>query len=330
MGAATGEHEASSPSGRSSGPGRQGVELEAEDEGTEQQNEADDDRDQDDVEPHAGPRHLGQGDLPAAENNGIGWGADWQHERAIGGKRRGNQEEQRVLPEADGDGGHNGQEGGGRGGVAGQLREHEDAEANEAEREEHGHSLERPAQVAEIVGETMFLDIAGQAESAAEQQQDLPGDRLAGIPVHHEITAPAEGDHEEQQGAPDGDGGVGDHRQSPRQERLKNPPDGREHEDDEHGAFAAAERAEAGLFPRDEGGHARDFLAVQLEGESGQDVVDDRQGHQNHGHPEQHPLAEADGDIVHLAEIGCQERVGGRADQGAHAAGGGTVGHRQQ
>ncbi len=170
------------------GPRRDLIELDAEDHGTKEPDQTDDDREQQHIEQKAGAGHLGQGDQATAENDGVGGRADRHHVGTVGRKCGGDEEQKRILTEAQGNGTDDGQKGGGRGRVARELGEHENAKANDREGKQDWQPLESLAQFAEINGQPVGLNITGQTEATTEQQQDIPGQTLGRRPVHDEFS----------------------------------------------------------------------------------------------------------------------------------------------
>ena len=177
----------------------------------------------------------------------------------------------------------------------------------------------------------MPLDVAGQAESSAEEQEHAPGQCLRGLPVHHEVAASeVHRDHEEQERAGHRDGRVGDQWHGAGDERPEHPAARRQHEHHGHGEFASPYSPLRGFFGRDQFGHPRKFASIEREHDPGQHEVHRGQRDEHHRDAEQHPLTEADGHLVDARDVPGQERVRRSPDQCSHSSRRCTIGDGQE
>ena len=107
--------------------------FDPEDDGSKQQEHPYDHWDEHDIQNEARAGHLGQRDETAAVNNRVGRGPHWQHVRTVRRKRDRNRHEQWILAEAQRQRRADWQERGCSGGVAGQLSQHQNAEAHRSD-----------------------------------------------------------------------------------------------------------------------------------------------------------------------------------------------------
>ncbi len=109
----------------------------------------------------------------------------------------------------------------------------------------------------------MPLDISGQAQSAAKEEEHAPGDGARGLPGHDELaTARVHRNHEQQQRAGHGHRRVRYERHEPGNEGLKDPAECRQGEDDCDRELRAPEGAELQLLGGNEVANAGDFARL--------------------------------------------------------------------
>ena len=173
-------------------------------------------------------------------------------------------------------------------------------------------------------GQTGGVDGPGQREPPAKKQQDAPGQLAGLLPVHEELAfAHIHRHDEEQQAEAHGDEGVIHKRQGPGDDRLQDPAEGGAAEEARRHGFFTADGPQGLQFLPD---LFVDGVPCKVEGLAGQPPPGEQAEGNGHGDPQQHPLPEADMDMVVLGQEGAQERIGRRADKGAHAADAGGIG----
>ncbi len=138
------------------------------------------------------------------------------------------------------------------------------------------------------------------------------------------------GDKKQRKRAGHGDCRVREHRDGFGEHGLKNPSERREHEDDCDGPFAPTEATERPFFLRDQIGHAGEFFGAEFEAHAREHPINDRQGDERDRDTDHHPLAKTNIETVDVAKVTGEKRVGRRADQSGHTAGGRAVGHGEE
>jgi hypothetical protein len=141
----------------------------------------------------------------------------------------------------------------------------------------HGYTLQPGAKIAEVPRQAVFLDVAGEAESAAKEHEHIPGQALGRLPVHHKLTpAQVDGQDKQQQAANHRDAGIRKQRHMGHQPRLEDPAERRKNEYPEHKPLASRPAAEFRFLSLDERCHARDLRVIEAERHPGEHEPDDR------------------------------------------------------
>src|SRR5690606_5295285 len=181
----------------------------------------------------AGPRHLRNRQVAAAEHDRVRRRRDGQHEREARGKDGRDRQQQRRRVERRRERGDDGQERGGGREVARELREKDDQHADRQHEHDRRNALEPFELRADPRREARARDRRREGQAAAEKQQDAPRQALGLLPRQEETPAlDAVRDQKQQQRAGERNRGIRQLqlRDEPVQQRTRDPQQRREPE----------------------------------------------------------------------------------------------------
>ena len=171
----------------------------------------DDDHDADAVQHHARLEHVRYADDSRAEHDGVGRRGHGQGESQGCTQSHGDGDEQRRITEPLGHGDAQRHEGGGHGRVGGHLGQQHDHSGHDGHDHDRAHAPQCFHVSGDELGHAGMVKAGSQRETAAEQQNGVPGNAFGeeAAVKQHPAFLEVHGDEETQQQGEHTHGGVG-------------------------------------------------------------------------------------------------------------------------